>query len=121
MGLTPFLVFNGRCDEALAFSGRAVGAKVRMKMTFGECPDKPEIPLPPGWETKVMHSEACIAETPSFASDGMSNELQPFGGFSLALNLPDLLVQGLRDADGSVRARMDGRRPTLMWRSEHGT
>jgi PhnB protein len=31
---TPYLFFNGKCDEALEFYRKALGAEIRMKMRF---------------------------------------------------------------------------------------
>ncbi|MBL8836312.1 MAG: VOC family protein, partial [Alphaproteobacteria bacterium] len=35
-----YLMFDGRCDEALAFYRKALGAEVQMRMTFADNPDK---------------------------------------------------------------------------------
>jgi PhnB protein len=34
----PYLLFGGRCEEALEFYQRAVGAKLEMMMRFSESP-----------------------------------------------------------------------------------
>ena len=39
MLVQPYLNFNGRCDEALAFYQKALGAKVEMLMRFADSPD----------------------------------------------------------------------------------
>src|SRR5689334_19143321 len=44
MPVTPYLFFNGRCEEAVEFYKKALGAEVGMMMRFKENPDKP----PPG-------------------------------------------------------------------------
>jgi PhnB protein len=44
MQIQPYLFFAGRCEEALDFYRRALGAEVPMIMRFGESPDPP----PPG-------------------------------------------------------------------------
>jgi PhnB protein len=44
MKIQPYLFFQGRCEEAIEFYRRAVGAEVLMMMRFGESPDAP----PPG-------------------------------------------------------------------------
>ena len=40
MQVQPYLDFNGRCDEALEFYKRALGAKVEMLMRWKDSPDK---------------------------------------------------------------------------------
>ena len=39
MAIQPYLFFNGRCEEALAFYQDKLGAKVEMMMRFRENPD----------------------------------------------------------------------------------
>ena len=40
MQVQPYLIFEGRCDEAIEFYQKAVGAKVDMLMRFKESPDQ---------------------------------------------------------------------------------
>jgi PhnB protein len=86
--IQPYLFFAGRCDEALAFYGDAIGAKIEMLMRFNESPD----PVPPGtlqagFETKVMHCAFRVGDTTILASDGCDEKAR-FDGFSLALSVP---------------------------------
>jgi PhnB protein len=103
MQIQPYLFFAGRCEEALDFYRRALGAEVPMIMRFGESPDPPPPGmLPPGWEKKVMHAELRIGEATLMASDGHSAGPASFQGFSLALAPPDAstaerLFAGLAD------------------------
>ena len=39
MQIQPYLFYNGRCDEAIAFYRAAVGAEVTMLMRFKESPE----------------------------------------------------------------------------------
>ncbi len=39
MQVNPYLFFEGRCDEAVAFYREAVGAEVQMLMRFKESPE----------------------------------------------------------------------------------
>ena len=83
MHIEPYLFFNGRCDEAIEFYRRALGAEVTMVMRFKESPDPASIP--PGSEDKVMHASLRIGETTVLASDGDSQGATDFRGFSLSL------------------------------------
>ena len=88
MQVQPYLFFNGRCEEALQFYGKAVGAKVEMLMRFKDSPE----PQPPGMQVpadKVMHACVRIGDTAVMASDGMCNGTSSFQGFSLSLNARD--------------------------------
>src|SRR5579862_4650729 len=63
MIIQPYLNFDGRCDEALAFYGKALGAKTEMLMRFKECPDAKAGSIPPSAENKVMHASFRIGST----------------------------------------------------------
>src|SRR4051812_27825499 len=80
----PYLLFAGRCDEALAFYGTALGATVDFKMMFNQSPDAGSIP--PGFENKVMHCTFRIGDNVLMASDG-NDPGEKFSGFSLSLAL----------------------------------
>lgn len=84
----PYLFFAGRCDEALAFYEKALGATVVMKMRFSESPDPvPEGLLQPGFEEKIMHASFTVGKSTVMASDGC-NDQTTFQGFRLALSVP---------------------------------
>ncbi|HZF35340.1 MAG TPA: VOC family protein, partial [Candidatus Angelobacter sp.] len=57
MLVQPYLFLDGRCEEAIEFYRKALGAEVEMLMRFKDCPE-PAQPgmVPPGSENKVMHS-----------------------------------------------------------------
>ena len=40
MIIEPYLIFEGRCEEAIAFYQQAIGGKLQMKMYFRDSPDK---------------------------------------------------------------------------------
>jgi PhnB protein len=87
--IQPYLFFGGRCDEALDFYKKALGAEVEMRMGFDESPHPmPEGMLSPGFEKKVMHSQFRIAGNLVMASDGCSPADGGFHGFSLAYQVP---------------------------------
>lgn len=83
--IQPYLMFGGRCEEALEFYRNALGAKVDMLMRFSESPDPtPPGMLPPGFENKVMHASFRIGDNVLMASDGCEVGAQ-FKGFSLSI------------------------------------
>ena len=83
--IQPYLMFGGRCEEALEFYRSALGAQVDMLMRFSESPDPtPPGMLPPGFENKVMHASFRIAGNVLMASDGCEVGAQ-FKGFSLSI------------------------------------
>ena len=90
MKVEPYLFFNGRCEEAMAFYKEALGAEVLMQMRMNESPEPPQPGmLPPGFEQKIMHATLRIGETIVMMSDGNSNMQPSFQGFSLSIAAPD--------------------------------
>ena len=86
--ITPYLFFGGRCEEALEFYRRALGAQVDMMMRFSESPDPPPPGmLQAGFESKVMHASFRVGGVPLMASDGCDDKSK-FDGFRLALSVP---------------------------------
>ncbi len=90
MQIQPYLFFNGRCEEAIDFYRKALGAEVEMMMRFKESPDPmPPGMLAPGFENKVMHATLRIGGAALMASDGMAAGEANFKGFSLSIEAPD--------------------------------
>ena len=85
MAIEPYLFFNGRCEEAIEFYKKVLGAEVLMLMRYKESPEPtPPGMVPPGWENKIMHATLRIGDANLMASDGCS-EGTNFQGFSLSL------------------------------------
>ena len=87
MQVQSYLFFDGRCDEALEFYKKTLGAKVEMLMRWKDSPDKSM--CTPGNENKVMHSAFRIGETTLMASDGRNTGNPDFQGFALSVNAKD--------------------------------
>jgi PhnB protein len=102
--IQPYLFFNGRCEEAIEFYRRALGAEIEMMMRFKESPEPPPPgSVPPGFDNKIMHASFRIGQTTVMASDGCSAEKPSFQGFSLSL-----AVQNEAAADDAFNALADG-------------
>ena len=86
MFVQSYLFFDGRCEEALDFYRRTLGAEVTRLMRFKESPE-PHQPgmLPPGSENKVMHASFRIGESVLMASDGRCQGQPKFEGMALSL------------------------------------
>ncbi len=85
--VSPYLFFNGRCEEALDFYQKAAGAQVLAKMYFKDAPPQPggQGQMPPGSENKIMHASFKIGDSFLMASDGQCQGAMNFQGFSLAI------------------------------------
>jgi len=85
MQIQPYLFFEGRCQEAVDFYRRAVGAEVTALMRYKESPDPGMVQ--PGSEDKVMHASFRVGETTVMASDGRCGGQPSFQGFALSLTV----------------------------------
>ncbi len=100
----PYLFFNGRCEEAIEFYRKALGAEVEMLMRFKDNPEPPQPgTAPPGVENKVMHASLRIGENSVMASDGRCTGKLNFDGFALSLR-----VKSEAEADRLFAALADG-------------
>jgi len=89
MQVQPYLFFDGRCEEAVEFYRRTLGAEVITLLRFKDSPEPPQPGMvPPGAENKVMHMAMRIGETTVMASDGRCLGKPSFQGFSLSLTVP---------------------------------
>jgi PhnB protein len=104
MKLEPYLFFNGRCEEAIDFYKKALGAEVTMLMRMNEAPDPPPPgAIPEGFEDKVMHASLQIGEMRLMVSDGNSNMQPSFKGFCLSLGMFDV-----QEAERTYAALLSG-------------
>jgi PhnB protein len=87
MQVQPYLFYDGRCEEALEFYKKAIGAKVGMLMRFKDAPDQSM--MAPGVEEKVMHAQMKIGDTDVLVSDGHCQGKMNFQGFALTINAKD--------------------------------
>ena len=89
MRVQAYLNFDGRCEEAVEFYKKAVGAQVTMMMRNKECPAPPSPgTVAPGSENKVLHVSLRIGQTEVMASDCYSKGKPKFEGISLSLSVP---------------------------------
>jgi PhnB protein len=90
MVVQPYLFFDGRCEEALGFYEKVLGAKVLMKLRFKESPEGPEAGMmPANADEKIMHARFQVGENVVMASDGRNTGAAVFKGFSLSITLGD--------------------------------
>ncbi len=101
MLVQPYLNFDGRCEEALEFYKKALGAKVDMLMRFKDAPDQSVIT--PGNADKIMHSRVQIGDAAVLMSDGRCTGKANFHGIALAIS-----VASEAEAEKTFAALADG-------------
>lgn len=95
MQVTPYLCFEGRCEEALRFYADTIGAKVEQLMRFRDAPQAgataDDCGSMPSTVTgdKVMHASLRIGDSTIMASDGQCRGSARFDGIALSLVADD--------------------------------
>ncbi len=85
----PYLFFEGRCEEAIEFYKKTLGAQVNMLMRFKDSPEPPPPGcVPAGSENKIMHAQLQIGDNVVLMADGRCSGKTNFDGFSLSLIVP---------------------------------
>jgi PhnB protein len=104
MQVESYLFFDGRCEEAIEFYKKTLGAKVEMMMRFKDSPEPPNPGMtPPGSENKIMHASLHIGDARVLASDGNCAGKPQFQGFALAIT-----ANSEADAERMFNALADG-------------
>jgi PhnB protein len=106
MKIEPYLMFNGRADEAIEFYKKALGAEVVMVTRFKDSPEPAMVP--PGSENKVMHASLRVGPMELMLSDGECTGTANFAGINLSLS-----VDGEAQADRVFGALAEGGKVTL--------
>lgn len=101
MQLSPYLNFNGNCEEAFRFYERALGAKIECLMSHEGTPA--EAHTPEEWRKKIMHGRLSINGQVIMASDCPPDYYKQPQGFSVSLT-----IQELSEAERSFSALADG-------------
>jgi len=86
--LQPYLFFGGRCEEAIEFYRKALGAELVMESRFKDAPE-PQPGMPECFQDKIMHATLRIGDTLLMASDGRCEGQATFEGFSLSIAVSD--------------------------------
>ena len=88
MKVQGYISFSGRCEEALEFYKKSIGAEVTSLMRWKESPEK-DMKGPLGYEEKIMNAAFRIGETQLMADDGMGEKKAEFKGMTLAIVVAD--------------------------------
>lgn len=117
MKIEAYLFFNGRCEEAVKFYERTLGAEVQMLMRNRESPEPaPPGMLPPGGEDKVMHASLKVGDSVLMASDGYCSGVTEFKGFALSITAADAAAaERMFNALGADGGRVDMPLAKTFW------
>ena len=88
MKVQAYISFGGRCEEALTFYKKSIGAEVTGLMRWKDSPEA-DMKGPPGFGEKIMNAAFRIGETQLMADDGMSEKVPEFKGMTLVIEVVD--------------------------------
>ena len=108
MHITPYLSFNGNCEEAFAFYERCFGGTRGSTFIYGASPMAGQVP--PDWQNKVMHGSITIGELVVMGAD-VADFYEAPKGISLSVQLTNAAeaerIFGELAADGCVQAPLE--------------
>jgi PhnB protein len=88
MQLSPYLHFNGQCEEAFRFYEQSLGGKITGLQTHGDSPMAAHMPVE--WHGKVLHASLTLDGNVLMGSDVPPQHFQKPQGFGVSLVLHDL-------------------------------
>lgn len=88
MQVTPYLAFQGKCEEAFKFYEKVLKGKITFMMRNGESPmaDK----TPPEARNNIMHASLQIGDQLIHGADAPGNHYSKPAGFCVSISLKDL-------------------------------
>ncbi|BDX08677.1 VOC family metalloprotein YjdN [Planctobacterium marinum] len=95
MHLVNYLIFNGRCEEAIEYYQKTLNAELVMLMRFEDMPAEgnEDCQMPEDMGQKIMHAEIQIGDSKIMMSDSPEQGPVNFSGFSLSI-AADSIEQG---------------------------
>ena len=85
--LTPYLSFDGHCEQAFKLYEQCLGGKITFMQTYGDSPMAEQTPTE--WRKRVMHATLSVGDQLLQGSDSPPGQYQKPQGFSIAIALND--------------------------------
>ena len=85
--LTPYLSFDGHCEDAFKLYEKCLGGKITFMQTYGDSPMADQTPTE--WRKRVMHATLSVGDQLLQGSDSPPGQYQKPQGFSIAIALSD--------------------------------
>lgn len=73
MTVNVYMIFNGNCEEAVAYYGTVFGTEPGELSRFGDMPSGPGQEMPEEMKSRIMHASLHIHGSTVMFSDGMSD------------------------------------------------
>ncbi|HUK60340.1 MAG TPA: VOC family protein [Stellaceae bacterium] len=85
--LTPYLGFDGQCEEAFKRYEKVLGGKILAMMRYSEAPPGSGVPQNPDTANRIMHARLKVGDRTLMGGDGPQGR-QP-QGFCVAITLDE--------------------------------
>ncbi len=87
MQVSPYILFNGQCEEAFKFYEKTLAGKIEAIFPFEGTPAVGQVPAE--WHKKVLHASIHVGDQVIMGSDPPPGRYQQPQGFSVSLNVKD--------------------------------
>ncbi|MEY2413415.1 MAG: PhnB protein [Acidobacteriaceae bacterium] len=87
MEINPYVLFDGRCEEAFRFYERCLGGKIETMMPHEGTPAAEHTPA--NWLKKILHARLNVKGGILMGSDAPPGHYEKPQGFSVSLSLND--------------------------------
>ena len=88
MHITPYLSFQGKCEEAFKFYEKVLKGKITMMMRYGESPTADQ--TAPEARNHIMHVSLQVGDETISGADAPPQHYTKPAGISVAISLKDL-------------------------------
>src|SRR5512139_3068310 len=87
MQLTPYLYFDGNCEEAFRTYERVLGGKIEAMIPHAGTPAEQGVPAE--WQQKIIHARLAVGDAVLMGSDSPPAFSEPRSGFSVSIGVDD--------------------------------
>jgi PhnB protein len=87
MKLNPYLLFDGKCEEAFTSYQKILGGEIVVMIPHEGTPAAEK--LPSEWRKKIIHARLVGNGMVLMGSDAPPDRYEPMKGFSVTLNIPE--------------------------------
>lgn len=88
MRITPYLFFDGDCEEAFAHYADVLGGEIEAMMPHTGTPAEGEVP--PEWRSKIIHACMRVGDQRLMASDAPPGRQRTMQGISVSLHIDEV-------------------------------
>jgi PhnB protein len=83
MHLNPYLMFDGKCEEAFKFYAKVLGGEIVAMLPHEGTPAATHVS--PEWQKKILHARLAFGDDVLMGSDAPPERYKPMQGFSVTL------------------------------------